>query len=103
MNCVRESWVSTICELGTIGGLETHCWSLDQALIKGLEVEESTKTIGFLGFAFFISCINDFAKKRLIVISQFDFELRADVPIARPIGELSKQILVSLSFIFLSH
>lgn len=65
-----------------------------------LEVIESTSNLEFVEFDLFISCIHTFCEVRFIIISQFEFELRADVPIARLIGELPKQILVYFLHLF---
>ena len=51
--------------LGTFGGLELHCWSLDQALIKGLEVEESTQNNRVFGVCVLHLLYKHFAKKKV--------------------------------------
>ena len=51
------------------------------------KVSELTSNLGFVGLDFYIYLVYIHLQIRYITLSQFEFELRADVPITRSIGE----------------
>ena len=70
-------------------------WSMEE------KVSESTSNLGFIRLDWYISFVFYFFKIRLISLSQFEFELKADVSIEMLNGERPKKSLCTLS-IYLS-